>query len=60
MALVFCSIPGYGVVGIVGLWKVMRPIKYCRDTTSLGAFLVRGVKTAFWAFGAQRTMGSWA
>ena len=50
---------GFRVEGVVELWKVTRPMKYWCATTSLGTFLVRGVKTAFLAFGARRMMGSW-
>ena len=44
---------------VVGWWKVTRPMKYWFATVSLGTFLVRGVKTAFLAFGAWRAIGSW-
>ena len=55
MALVLCCTLGLGVEDVVGLWKVT-----CRcDTTSLGMFLVCGVKTNFLAFGARRMIGSW-
>ena len=41
------------------LWKVMRPIKYWSWVISLGTFLVRGTKVAFFALGARRMMGNW-
>ena len=49
---------GFGVDDVVGLWKVTHPMKYWFATTSLGTFLVRGVKTAPFAFGVQKMIGS--
>ena len=45
--------------GEVGLWKVIRAVKYL-SCVCHGTFLVLGTNMALFAFGAWRTIGNWA
>ena len=50
---------GGSVDDVTGLWKVTHPMKYWAWETSLGTFLVHGMKDAFFTLGARRVMVNW-